>query len=228
MSRATAAGKPASNKREDVLAAAVACFAAHGLAGTGMRDVARAAGLTEGTLYHYFPSKDALIAAAFQWSAFHGSDVRTAMRRTDRSLRARLLTVGTDFLHALRRQPEWTRVILREALRAPSEAKKSPLRASLVPLAADRIRAVTAALGEEMAARRIRRCDSRLVAEHLFRGLIGHFVADTIAGTDRVRVGESDPFLHHLVDTIVTSLEPRRSPSAQTRTSALHRPRKEP
>ena len=36
MGRATAAGVPASNKRETILAAAVACFAAQGLAGTGI------------------------------------------------------------------------------------------------------------------------------------------------------------------------------------------------
>ena len=88
MGRATASGEPASNKREAVLAAAVRCFAAHGLAGTGMRDIARAAGLTEGTLYHYFPSKDALIEGAFRWSAFQASDVRKAMRRQGASLRA--------------------------------------------------------------------------------------------------------------------------------------------
>ena len=81
MGRATASGEPASNKREAVLAAAVRCFAAQGLAGAGMREIARAAGLTEGTLYHYFPSKDALIAEAFRWSAFQASDVRRAMQR---------------------------------------------------------------------------------------------------------------------------------------------------
>ena len=210
MSRATAAGKPASNKREDVLAAAVACFAAHGLAGTGMRDVARAAGLTEGTLYHYFPSKDALIDAAFQWSAFHASDVRGTMRATDRPLRARLLAVASDFLTALRRRPDWTRVVLREALRGPSDRHESSLRGSLLPLAADRARALTAALRDEMTAGRIRRCDPRMVVEHLFRALIGHFVTETIARRDQLRQGGREPFVVHLVDTITNDLERRR------------------
>src|SRR5262245_10688911 len=115
MGRPTASGEPSSNKRDAVLAAAIHCFAAHGLAGTGMRDIARAAGLTEGTLYHYFPSKEALIEEAFRWSAFQASDLRAAMQRRDVPLRERLLGVGGDFLTALRRDPQWTRVVIREA-----------------------------------------------------------------------------------------------------------------
>src|SRR5205085_3646999 len=137
-------------KRDAVLAAAVSCFAAHGLAGTGMRDVARAAGLTEGTLYHYFASKDALIETAFRWSAFEATDMRAALRAGDRPLRDRLLAVATEFLAALWRRPEWTRVVLREALRASPAANDSSLRASLVPVATQRVQVLTAALRDEM------------------------------------------------------------------------------
>jgi AcrR family transcriptional regulator len=225
MGRSTAAGKPASNKREAVLAAAVSCFAARGLAGTGMRDVARAAGLTEGTLYHYFTSKDALIDAAFRWSAFDVSEVRAALQR-ELPLRQRLLAVAGDFLATLRRRPDWTRVVLREALRAPSRATPQSLRAALVPLAAGRARAVTAALRREMTAGTIRRCDPRRVADHLFRALIGHFVAEAIGGPARRRGIGADPFVVHLVDTIDVYLAPRgRSPSSDTRKGRGKAPR---
>jgi AcrR family transcriptional regulator len=211
MGRATASGEPASNKRDAVLAAAIRCFAAQGLAGTGMRDIARAAGLTEGTLYHYFPSKDALIEEAFRWSAFQPSDLRRAMSQTEQPLRERLLGAGAEFLAALRRDPHWTRVVIREALRAAPGDAGNPIRGALVPLAADRIRTLGAALRDEMAAGRIARCDPRRVAEHLFHALIGHFVAQAIAGASPPPRGGADPFLIHLVDTIALALE-RRSP----------------
>src|SRR5262245_45232602 len=146
MGRPTVSGEPSSNKHDAVLAAAVRCFAAHGLAGTGMRDIAHAAGLTEGTLYHYFQSKDALIDAAFRWSAVQAADVRAAIRRRETSLRERLSAVGADFLATLRRQPDWTRVVIREALRTPSRTAESPVRAALLPLAAERTRALAAGL----------------------------------------------------------------------------------
>jgi AcrR family transcriptional regulator len=220
LGRATATGEPSSNKREAILAAAIRCFAVQGLAGTGMRDIARAAGLTEGTLYHYFPSKDALIEEAFRWSAFQPTDLRRAMGQPDQPLRERLLGAGSEFLAALRRDPHWTRVVIREALRAAPGGEANPIRSALLPLAAERIRTLAAALREELAAGRIARCDPRRVAEHLFHALIGHFVAQAIAGASPPPRGGADPFLLHLVDTIALALEhrvPRRAPAGRRR-----------
>jgi AcrR family transcriptional regulator len=206
MGRATASGQPSSNKRDAVLAAAVHCFAADGLAGTGMRDIARAAGLTEGTLYHYFPSKDALIEAAFRWSAFQAADLRETMQRADAPLRERLLAVGGDFLVALRRNPLWTRVVIREALRAAPASDGNPVRSALISLATERVRTLTTALREEVRSGRIAPCDPRRVAEHLFRALIGHFVTESIIGSSAAPSGSAEPFLVHLVDTIASDL----------------------
>jgi AcrR family transcriptional regulator len=204
MGRATTSGAPASNKREAVLAAAVHCFAAHGLTATGMRDIARAAGLTEGTLYHYFASKDALIEAAFRWSAFQATELRETMQRTDLPLRERLLAAGGEFLAALRRDPSWTRVVIREALRAGPDRDASPVRRSLLALAAERTRTLAAALRAELGTG----VDTRRVAEHLFRALIGHFVAEAIAGSAALPRAGVDPFLVHLVEVIAAGLEP--------------------
>ena len=51
---------PAAERRELVLDAAVAEFAAHGLAGTSTEDVARRAGISQPYLFRLFPSKKAL------------------------------------------------------------------------------------------------------------------------------------------------------------------------
>jgi AcrR family transcriptional regulator len=212
MGRATATGEPASNKREAVLAAAIRCFAAQGLTGSGMREIARAAGLTEGTLYHYFRSKEELIEAAFRWSAFQASDLREAMARSGVPLRERLVAVAGEFLAALRRDPDWTRVVIREAMRANAGRERNPIRGALIQLAAQRIQVLAAALRDEMNAGRIVRRDPRRGAEHLFHALIGHFVAEAIAGpTPPPRAG-ADPFVAELVDAIACQLEaePRR------------------
>jgi AcrR family transcriptional regulator len=47
---------------EDVRRAAVALFAQRGYAGTGIRELGRAAGLTSATLYHYAGGKEELLA----------------------------------------------------------------------------------------------------------------------------------------------------------------------
>ena len=54
---------PAAERRELVLEAAVAEFAAHGLAGTSTEDVARQAGISQPYLFRLFPTKKALFLA---------------------------------------------------------------------------------------------------------------------------------------------------------------------
>ncbi len=59
-------GPHGSPTRERILDVAEALFAQHGLAGTAVRDIAREAGLTPGSLYHYFDGKQALYEAVLE------------------------------------------------------------------------------------------------------------------------------------------------------------------
>lgn len=53
----------------ELKAAALALFAERGFGGTTMEDIARAAGVTVGTVYRYLPDKDGLLAALGEWVA---------------------------------------------------------------------------------------------------------------------------------------------------------------
>ena len=53
-------------KRERILAGAVEAFAAHGFHGARVSDVAKAAGVADGTIYLYFENKDELLARIFE------------------------------------------------------------------------------------------------------------------------------------------------------------------
>ncbi len=48
-------------RREQLLAAALELFSTHGYAGTSTKRIAAAAGVTEGLVFHYFPTKLALL-----------------------------------------------------------------------------------------------------------------------------------------------------------------------
>src|SRR5579862_7179517 len=50
-------------RREQILEAAKACFIRHGLRGTSMRDIQAECGLSTGTLYGHFESKEAIVLA---------------------------------------------------------------------------------------------------------------------------------------------------------------------
>ena len=55
-----------TERREQILAAALECFVTRGFHGTAVPQVARAAKMAAGTMYHYFPGKEALVNALFQ------------------------------------------------------------------------------------------------------------------------------------------------------------------
>ena len=61
-------GRPAAptERRDDILAAALACFVAEGFHGTAVPEVAHKAKVATGTIYHYFPSKEALVNALYR------------------------------------------------------------------------------------------------------------------------------------------------------------------
>jgi len=48
-------------KRQEILAVAHECFLRHGLQGASIAMICKEAGMSPGHLYHYFPSKDAII-----------------------------------------------------------------------------------------------------------------------------------------------------------------------
>jgi TetR/AcrR family transcriptional regulator, transcriptional repressor of bet genes len=53
-------------RRRALASAAIDAVAANGLDGVKLSDIARAAGVTTGALAHYFPDKDAVLAAALE------------------------------------------------------------------------------------------------------------------------------------------------------------------
>ena len=62
---ATVAPKPNVDKRDAILAAALRLITRFGLHNTPMSAVAREAGVAVGTVYLYFPSKEAMINALY-------------------------------------------------------------------------------------------------------------------------------------------------------------------
>jgi len=69
---------PAAERRELVLEAAVAEFAAHGMAGTSTEDVARQAGISQPYLFRLFPTKKALFLALVERCFQRARDTFTA------------------------------------------------------------------------------------------------------------------------------------------------------
>jgi len=64
----------ASQRRDQIIEAAITLFGCHGYSGTTTRALAAAAGVSEATIFKHFPTKDALHLAAFARRAQVGTD----------------------------------------------------------------------------------------------------------------------------------------------------------
>ena len=72
--RDVAPGGPYSPTEERILTAGLALIGRRGVRRLGMREIAETAGVSRGTLYRYFPSKDHVLAAAAAYDGQRFSD----------------------------------------------------------------------------------------------------------------------------------------------------------
>jgi TetR/AcrR family transcriptional regulator, fatty acid metabolism regulator protein len=106
-------------KRRRILEAAVHVFARKGFHASRVGDIAEEAGVAHGLLYHYFDSKDELLARIFHdtWT-----ELLAAMRdveHSDAPAREQLRGVAAILLRSWRRDPDLVRVLVREVGRSP-------------------------------------------------------------------------------------------------------------
>ncbi|WP_313404537.1 TetR/AcrR family transcriptional regulator [Aeromicrobium sp.] len=89
-------------------------FAERGFAGTGFQDIADAVGLTRPALYHYFPSKDDLLARIVVGSTDDSArEMEAVLERTDLDAAEKLHRVVALTVRRNARQPERLRLLIR-------------------------------------------------------------------------------------------------------------------
>jgi AcrR family transcriptional regulator len=91
--------------RERLLIAAEACYVERGLARTRMSDIANKAGVHRRTLYDYFPTKDALLAASFVRAISTVLDASEPYWDTDEPFLDQLVSATIVGLKAARNSP---------------------------------------------------------------------------------------------------------------------------
>jgi AcrR family transcriptional regulator len=120
-------------RREQIIAAGLACFARSGYHATTMADIAAQAGLSKGTPYLYFAGKEALFLALHEeWDCGAGQRVEAAIAAlpdADRGSPRRVLhAVATGVVAHVTAAPQTCRVLLE----ARAQAAHSPAIAAAV------------------------------------------------------------------------------------------------
>ena len=121
--RVTAEAKVATRRR--ILEAARDCFEKAGFEAATTRDIAAAAGIAAGTLFNYFPAKEA-IAMALVAEALGAARRQFEGARRGESLEEDLFALIAGELRALRPHRGYLRPVLETALSPMARAEASP------------------------------------------------------------------------------------------------------
>lgn len=110
-----------STRREEILAAALACFTSAGIDDTTIADIRQRAGATTGSIYHFFAGKDALVGALYV-EVLQGYQ-RSLLERLARARSGRSAVRGIveQFLDWVGDNPDAARFLF-EARRSPAVA----------------------------------------------------------------------------------------------------------
>jgi AcrR family transcriptional regulator len=154
-------------RRDQIVQAAVKLFAAHGYARTTTRDIAREAGISEGTIYRYFESKQDLLFSFIASTVLESLQSRLAeWRKADEGEALRRLF--EDRLTLAQRHGPLMKVAIGEALFDPELA-----RAIAEGVSGPAVALLRSFISEHISAGRFRDIDPEVAA----RAMVGSFMA---------------------------------------------------
>jgi AcrR family transcriptional regulator len=104
----------AEERRLQILDVALAEFAARGFYGTSVQDIARAAGISAGLMYHYFASKEDLLEATVEYHSFLPQMRKILTDARGRPLSDVFYDLAMGFLKMLDSKAGLVRVFFRE------------------------------------------------------------------------------------------------------------------
>lgn len=170
----------ADARPDELLDAAMKVFAQKGFAGTKMDDIARMAGVSKGTVYLYFPSKDALMEGIIMRAVApiaEGALPQLASFEGDPRIP---ITMLLKMIAGLLSNPEnlsIPRLVLREGMNIPAIAEI--YRRDVLDLA---IPALTGLVARGVASGRLRAIDPELTVRSIVGPIIAHVMLSEVFG----------------------------------------------
>lgn len=106
----------AAIRREQILSVALDLFCAQGYAATSTRSIAEAAGVTEGLIFHYFESKDALLQALLaRGDGFAGRILTLVLEHQGGTARELLAAMASGYAEVTPREAAFVGFVTAEA-----------------------------------------------------------------------------------------------------------------
>ena len=114
--------KMRDERREQILSTALKLFAAKGLAATKISDIAVASQISQGLLYHYFSSKEAIFVELIRGAFAQMNAAALALEALSLTPRAKLEKAIRELLHSIADSEDFARYVLLITQASVSEA----------------------------------------------------------------------------------------------------------
>lgn len=193
----------AARRREQLLETALAQFTERGYRATSVRDITRAAGVTEAVLYHYFDSKSNLLMAVMaRYSPF--AQYRQIIAEAGNASVEQILTsLGGEFLRLMRERRSFVLTLLSEAPADPEIA--AVLSGVLNSVVEDIAGFLSRQQGIDA------ELDVRVVGAALQGGLLVHFLSTALIPPAEGAPLNDDQVVAQLVRLLLDGLNPHGS-----------------
>lgn len=202
MARMTVFGGEASNKREAILEAALRLFAEHGVDSASMADIARAVGITKGTLYHYFSGKIEILEELMSATHYSSDQVAEAMSAAG-PLEERLTRLAQDYLDAICTKPDLGHVLLRESLGTAKHSATEQIKAKFVRRYMSRVEVLEACLRNEDELSDVSDARIRILAEILFDSMSLFWLRRVLVQREETTAPERHEYARGLVEWLL-------------------------
>ena len=106
-----------------ILETALTVFASHGFLGTSIKDIAEAAGISQGLMYHYFASKEELLKATIEHHSFLAQLRQILTDNRDLPVNEVLRDIASRFLEMLDKKKKLVSILIKEVDSNPEVQK---------------------------------------------------------------------------------------------------------
>ena len=199
------------NTRVHILDASLRLFSERGFACTTVRDIARAAGITDAAIYYHFASKRDLLEALFEERGILPAMQNLEQISTDLPLRDTLLDIARRAMLVMQQNREFLRLVFVESLGSEPGAMEEAR-----SVAKRWEQAVARVLRAYVERGQVRRLDADMAARQLVSLGRGAFMDDLMGrfgpcqSTGATLSPDLEAYLAASVDNILTGLLPRQ------------------
>jgi AcrR family transcriptional regulator len=187
----------AEERRLQILDISLSVFASNGFKGTSIKDIAEAAGISQGLMYHYFPSKESLLEATVEQHSFLPQLRRMLKDAKKRPTNEVFKDIAIGFLELLDSKADLIKIFIQEI--GSNQAVKN----TWANLCREGVSLLQEYIESQVSIGELRRHNTEVTARSLFSTLFMHHFTRDVFQSSRLKREE---FVNEVLSDILCGI----------------------